>query len=185
MWSQLAASCGQMLEKRLKSLCGALEGRGAHGGNPSDMAFLFHAVSSDPWPQTFPPLSISVPTIEGLRHIVVPRNLCPEFLQLASANTAKGIETCGVLCGKLVRKCSSPELGLFPLWPPVTLRLDIWGLTLHQSLHKAYTHTHTVMPVSSAVWHLMPVILPLGNLRQEAFYEFEVSLNYIVSPDQY
>lgn len=91
----------------------------------------------------FPSLSISVPTIEGLRHIVVPRNLCPEFLQLASANTAKGIETCGVLCGKLVRKCSSPELGLFPLWPPVTLRLDIWGLTLHQSLHKAYTHAHT------------------------------------------
>lgn len=45
----------------------------------------------------------NVPTIEGLRHIVVPRNLCSEFLQLASANTAKGIETCGVLCGKLMR----------------------------------------------------------------------------------
>ncbi|XP_055452456.1 STAM-binding protein [Psammomys obesus] len=45
----------------------------------------------------------NVPTIEGLRHIVVPRNLCPEFLQLASTNTAKGIETCGVLCGKLMR----------------------------------------------------------------------------------
>lgn len=43
----------------------------------------------------------NVPTIEGLRHIVVPRNLCSEFLQLACANTAKGIETCGVLCGKL------------------------------------------------------------------------------------
>lgn len=45
----------------------------------------------------------NVPTIEGLRHIVVPRNLCSEFLQLACANTAKGIETCGVLCGKLMR----------------------------------------------------------------------------------
>lgn len=62
-------------------------------------------------------LPISVPTIEGLRHIVVPRNLCSEFLQLASANTAKGIETCGVLCGKLVSGCNFPELGLLPLWP--------------------------------------------------------------------
>lgn len=61
-------------------------------------------------------LPVSVPTIEGLRHIVVPRNLCSEFLQLASANTAKGIETCGVLCGKLVRY-NFPELGPLPRWP--------------------------------------------------------------------
>lgn len=84
----------------------------------------------------FPLLSISVPTIEGLRHIVVPRNLCSEFLQLASANTAKGIETCGVLCGKLVRKWYLAELELSPLGPPVTLRQDIQGLTRHQALHK-------------------------------------------------
>lgn len=83
-------------------------------------------------------LSISVPTIEGLRHIVVPRNLCSEFLQLASANTAKGIETCGVLCGKLVRKWHLARLELSPLWPPVTLRQDIQGLTRHQALHRVY-----------------------------------------------
>ncbi|XP_036291621.1 STAM-binding protein isoform X6 [Pipistrellus kuhlii] len=42
------------------------------------------------------------PTIDGLRHMVVPGRLCPQFLQLASASTARGVETCGVLCGKLI-----------------------------------------------------------------------------------
>ncbi|XP_015278501.1 PREDICTED: STAM-binding protein isoform X2 [Gekko japonicus] len=42
-------------------------------------------------------------TIEGLRHIIVPRELCHKFLQLADANTARGVETCGILCGKLMR----------------------------------------------------------------------------------
>ncbi|XP_044273316.1 STAM-binding protein isoform X1 [Varanus komodoensis] len=41
--------------------------------------------------------------IEGLRHVIVPRELCHKFLQLADANTARGVETCGILCGKLVR----------------------------------------------------------------------------------
>nr|XP_055168512.1 STAM-binding protein isoform X2 [Nyctereutes procyonoides] len=45
--------------------------------------------------------SESTPTIDGLRHVVVPERLCPQFLQLASANTARGVETCGILCGKL------------------------------------------------------------------------------------
>ncbi|XP_047379494.1 STAM-binding protein isoform X3 [Sciurus carolinensis] len=47
--------------------------------------------------------SESIPTIDGLRHVVVPGKLCPQFLQLASANTARGVETCGILCGKLMR----------------------------------------------------------------------------------
>ncbi|XP_054100791.1 STAM-binding protein isoform X7 [Callithrix jacchus] len=47
--------------------------------------------------------SESIPTINGLRHVVVPGRLCPQFLQLASANTARGVETCGILCGKLMR----------------------------------------------------------------------------------
>uniref|UniRef100_F5H5B9 STAM-binding protein n=1 Tax=Homo sapiens TaxID=9606 RepID=F5H5B9_HUMAN len=47
--------------------------------------------------------SESIPTIDGLRHVVVPGRLCPQFLQLASANTARGVETCGILCGKLMR----------------------------------------------------------------------------------
>ncbi|XP_069475022.1 STAM-binding protein [Ambystoma mexicanum] len=40
---------------------------------------------------------------EGLRHVSVPRDLCEKFLQLANFNTSKGVETCGILCGKLMR----------------------------------------------------------------------------------
>nr|XP_006129174.1 STAM-binding protein isoform X2 [Pelodiscus sinensis]XP_006129175.1 STAM-binding protein isoform X2 [Pelodiscus sinensis] len=42
-------------------------------------------------------------TIEGLRHVVIPKELCSKFLQVADANTARGVETCGILCGKLLR----------------------------------------------------------------------------------
>ncbi|KAL7990452.1 hypothetical protein Chor_013882, partial [Crotalus horridus] len=38
---------------------------------------------------------------EGLRNVVLPSDLCHRFLLLADANTARGIETCGILCGKL------------------------------------------------------------------------------------
>ncbi|XP_015745907.1 AMSH-like protease isoform X1 [Python bivittatus] len=38
---------------------------------------------------------------EGLRNVVLPSDLCHKFLLLADANTARGIETCGILCGKL------------------------------------------------------------------------------------
>ncbi|KAM8923904.1 AMSH-like protease [Pelodytes ibericus] len=39
--------------------------------------------------------------VEGLRVVVLPRDLPQRFLQLADANTSRGIETCGILCGKL------------------------------------------------------------------------------------
>ncbi|XP_028914981.1 AMSH-like protease [Ornithorhynchus anatinus] len=39
--------------------------------------------------------------IEGLRCVVLPRDLCHKFLMLADSNTVRGIETCGILCGKL------------------------------------------------------------------------------------
>lgn len=42
--------------------------------------------------------------VEGLRRVVVPRDLTYRFLLLADSNTARGIETCGVLCGRLVRR---------------------------------------------------------------------------------
>lgn len=41
--------------------------------------------------------------VEGLRRVLIPRDLTYRFLLLADSNTARGIETCGVLCGKLVR----------------------------------------------------------------------------------
>lgn len=40
---------------------------------------------------------------EALRGVILPRDLCHEFLLLAEANTVRGIETCGILCGKLVQ----------------------------------------------------------------------------------
>lgn len=40
--------------------------------------------------------------VEGLRYVVLSRDLCHRFLLLAESNTVRGIETCGILCGKLV-----------------------------------------------------------------------------------
>ncbi|GCB78971.1 hypothetical protein scyTo_0020734 [Scyliorhinus torazame] len=40
---------------------------------------------------------------DRLRNVVVPKGLCRQFLQLAEANTARGVETCGILCGKLMQ----------------------------------------------------------------------------------
>ncbi|XP_060041417.1 AMSH-like protease isoform X2 [Erinaceus europaeus] len=39
--------------------------------------------------------------VEGLRCVVIARDLCHRFLQLAESNTVRGVETCGILCGKL------------------------------------------------------------------------------------
>ncbi|KAM6951872.1 AMSH-like protease [Aplochiton taeniatus] len=39
--------------------------------------------------------------VEGLRRVVIPKDLTYRFLLLADSSTARGIETCGVLCGKL------------------------------------------------------------------------------------
>ncbi|XP_013878763.1 AMSH-like protease [Austrofundulus limnaeus] len=41
------------------------------------------------------------PRVEGLRRVVIPRDLTYRFLLLADSNTTRGIETCGVLCGRL------------------------------------------------------------------------------------
>ncbi|NWU89512.1 STABP protein, partial [Upupa epops] len=42
-------------------------------------------------------------SLDVLRQVIVPRELCHKFLQLADANTVRGVETCGILCGKLMR----------------------------------------------------------------------------------
>ncbi|XP_074153202.1 AMSH-like protease isoform X3 [Sminthopsis crassicaudata] len=39
--------------------------------------------------------------VEGLRCVLMPKDLCHRFLLLAESNTVRGIETCGILCGKL------------------------------------------------------------------------------------
>lgn len=50
--------------------------------------------------------------VEGLRQVVIPRDLTYRFLLLANSNTARGIETCGVLCGRLVRLPHFPVVEL-------------------------------------------------------------------------
>ncbi|XP_077099629.1 STAM-binding protein-like A [Siphateles boraxobius] len=41
--------------------------------------------------------------VNGLRQLFVPAELCQRFLKLADANTARAVETCGILCGKLMK----------------------------------------------------------------------------------
>ncbi|CAH1759912.1 16183_t:CDS:2 [Entrophospora sp. SA101] len=38
---------------------------------------------------------------EGLRTMIMPINIYDKFIQIAASNTAKNLETCGVLCGRL------------------------------------------------------------------------------------
>ncbi|XP_077418640.1 STAM-binding protein-like A [Vanacampus margaritifer] len=42
-------------------------------------------------------------TVDALRQLIVPSELCRSFLRLAEANTSRAVETCGILCGKLTR----------------------------------------------------------------------------------
>ncbi|XP_015247798.1 PREDICTED: STAM-binding protein [Cyprinodon variegatus] len=41
--------------------------------------------------------------VDALRQLAVPAELCRSFLRLAEANTSRAVETCGILCGKLLR----------------------------------------------------------------------------------
>ncbi|KAF7644388.1 hypothetical protein LDENG_00222790 [Lucifuga dentata] len=47
--------------------------------------------------------AIHTQRVESLRQVVIPRDLTYRFLLLADSNTARGIETCGVLCGRLTQ----------------------------------------------------------------------------------
>jgi len=38
-----------------------------------------------------------------LRPVVVPADLVAQFSRAAKTNTARNVETCGILCGRLVR----------------------------------------------------------------------------------
>lgn len=88
-------------------------------GPPTDpKAFISPVPPSSPGKGTVPPKPPTVDrslkpaafggsenstTADGLRHVIIPRELCHKFLQLADANTAREVETCGILCGKLMR----------------------------------------------------------------------------------
>lgn len=47
-------------------------------------------------------LSNNTTLVDGLRQITVPAELCSKFLRLANNNTIRAVETCGILCGRLV-----------------------------------------------------------------------------------
>ncbi|XP_069756722.1 AMSH-like protease [Narcine bancroftii] len=49
-----------------------------------------------------PQSTLNRPIVDGLQRVVLPKNLCQRFLMQADANTARGIETCGILSGKLM-----------------------------------------------------------------------------------
>lgn len=53
--------------------------------------------------------------VDALRQLAVPAELCRSFLRLAEANTSRAVETCGILCGKLVRLWKRNAV-LNPLW---------------------------------------------------------------------
>uniref|UniRef100_A0A7M4FLC4 AMSH-like protease n=1 Tax=Crocodylus porosus TaxID=8502 RepID=A0A7M4FLC4_CROPO len=63
------------------------------------------AGQSPPVNRAFKPVAtlsaVQTQVAEALRGVVLPRDLCPKFLSLAEENTKRGIETCGILCGKL------------------------------------------------------------------------------------
>lgn len=64
---------------------------------------------------------------EALRGVILPRDLCHKFLLLAEANTVRGIETCGILCGKLVQFNPHICMGktyLIVLYFPVTYQFQ-------------------------------------------------------------
>ncbi|KAL6074757.1 hypothetical protein STEG23_019063, partial [Scotinomys teguina] len=91
------------------------------------------------------------PTIEGMRHLVVPCNPCSEFLQPACANAAKGIEACGVLCGKLI------DLELLDPRDPLSSSSLVSGTTDPQTsvpainLDSAYSWQHGYLGEKSSI----------------------------------
>ncbi|XP_077118927.1 STAM-binding protein [Ranitomeya variabilis] len=44
-----------------------------------------------------------VVSTDGLRHVRIPQEVCVKFLSLAEGNTQRGVETCGILCGRLMQ----------------------------------------------------------------------------------
>ena len=52
----------------------------------------------------------------GLRQVVIPTELISKFLNLASTNTRKNLETCGILAGRLVKASAPPHCLYFCFW---------------------------------------------------------------------
>ncbi|KAM8918659.1 AMSH-like protease isoform 1-T2 [Lycaon pictus] len=87
--------------------------------------------------------------VEGLRRVVLPRDLCHKFLLLAESNTVRGIETCGILCGKLMHNEFTithvivPKQSAGPDYCDVENVEELFGVQdQHGLLTLGWIHTH-------------------------------------------
>ena len=89
--------------------------------------------------------------VDALRQLVVPGELCRSFLRLAEANTSRAVETCGILCGKLVsfslqlRVYSSKGDGSNT--ERVDMNVSLFSVVLQN--RNAFTVTHVIVPKQS------------------------------------
>jgi len=87
--------------------------------------------------------------VEGLRCVVLSRDLCQRFLLLAESNTLRGIETCGILCGKLthneftITHVIVPKQSAGPDYCDVENVEELFGVQdQHGLLTLGWIHTH-------------------------------------------
>jgi proteasome lid subunit RPN8/RPN11 len=87
--------------------------------------------------------------IEGLRCVVLSKDLCHKFLLLAESNTVRGIETCGILCGKLthneftITHVIVPKQSAGPDYCDVENVEELFGVQdQHDLLTLGWIHTH-------------------------------------------
>ncbi|XP_061561244.1 AMSH-like protease isoform X1 [Phycodurus eques] len=111
---------------------------------------------------TRPPVSHSAATLhaaygvgaEHLRRTLLPRTLTSRFLLLADRNSARGIETCGVLCGRLQRDALAvthvvvPKQSAGPDFCAMEDVEELFGFQdKHQLLTLGWIHTHPTQTV--------------------------------------
>ncbi|XP_020829273.1 AMSH-like protease isoform X1 [Phascolarctos cinereus] len=87
--------------------------------------------------------------VEDLRCVLLPRDLCHRFLLLAESNTVRGIETCGILCGKLthnefmITHVIVPKQSAGPDYCDVANVEELFGIQdQHSLLTLGWIHTH-------------------------------------------
>ena len=74
---------------------------------------------------------ITVQNTKGLLPVVLPKDLCQNFLRSAWENTKRKRETCGVLCGKLVKDSFLTWDCVFLPWFTMAPRKHIQAISTH------------------------------------------------------
>ncbi|XP_045147373.1 AMSH-like protease isoform X2 [Echinops telfairi] len=107
--------------------------------------------------------------VEGLRCVLLPMDLCHKFLLLAESNTIRGMETCGIVCGKLCQSSLQDQTtATWRMWKTYS----VFRTNTISSLWDGFTHipprrhsypvwifTPTV-PISSCCQKLLPLFAP-------------------------